>query len=81
MSDVPSFPYALLWQERNVGSVANLTRQDGDEFLALASQIPLKTEIQVFRLEEANEALESLRAGGIRGAAVLRISASGYGEN
>jgi propanol-preferring alcohol dehydrogenase len=81
MSDVPSFPYALLWQERNVGSVANLTRQDGDEFLALASQIPLKTEIQVFRLEEANEALESLRAGGIRGAAVLRISASGHGEN
>lgn len=74
MSDVPTFPYALLWQERNVCSVANLTRKDGDEFLPLAPQIPVKTEFQTFRLEEANEALESLRAGKIRGAAVLSIA-------
>jgi propanol-preferring alcohol dehydrogenase len=74
MSDVPTFPYALLWQERNVCSVANLTRKDGDEFLPLAPQIPVKTEFQTFRLEEANEALENFRAGKIRGAAVLSIA-------
>jgi propanol-preferring alcohol dehydrogenase len=74
MSDVPSFPYSLLWQERNLCSVANLTRRDGDEFLALAPQIPVTTETRTFRLEEANEALDCLRAGQIRGAAVLSIS-------
>jgi len=73
MSDIPSFPYELLWEERLVRSVANLTRRDGEEFLALAPQIPVHTEIEVFELERANEALDRLRAGEIRGAAVLRL--------
>ncbi|MBV8561894.1 MAG: zinc-dependent alcohol dehydrogenase family protein [Actinobacteria bacterium] len=73
MSDIPSFPYELLWEERSVLSVANLTRRDGEELLALAPQVPIRTEVEVFPLEEANEALERLRAGRIRGAAVLRI--------
>jgi propanol-preferring alcohol dehydrogenase len=71
MSDIPSFPYDLLWEERTVCSVANLTRRDGDEFLALAPTIPVKTEIRTFRLEEANTALAQLRAGAFRGSAVL----------
>jgi alcohol dehydrogenase, propanol-preferring len=71
MSDIPSFPYELLWQERAICSVANLTRRDGAEFLALAPQVPVFTEIQTFPLAEANEALASLRSGRIRGAAVL----------
>jgi propanol-preferring alcohol dehydrogenase len=73
MSDVPSFPYELLWEERVVRSVANLTRRDGEEFLALAPQVPVRTEIETFPLEQANEALERLRRGQIRGAAVLRV--------
>jgi alcohol dehydrogenase, propanol-preferring len=73
MSDVPSFPYELLWEERVVRSVANLTRRDGEEFLALAPQVPVRTEIETFPLEQANEALERLRRGRIRGAAVLRV--------
>jgi alcohol dehydrogenase, propanol-preferring len=73
MSDIPSFPYELLWEERVVRSVANLTRRDGEEFLALAPQVPVRTEVEVFPLEQANEALDSLRAGRIRGAAVLRV--------
>jgi propanol-preferring alcohol dehydrogenase len=73
MSDIPSFPYELLWEERLVRSVANLTRRDGEEFLALAPQIPVQTEIEVFELEGANEALDRLRDGEIRGAAVLRL--------
>jgi propanol-preferring alcohol dehydrogenase len=73
MSDIPSFPYELLWEERLVRSVANLTRRDGEEFLALAPQVPVHTEIEVFELEQANEALDRLRAGEIRGAAVLRL--------
>jgi len=73
MSDIPSFPYELLWEERLVRSVANLTRRDGKEFLALAPQVPVRTEIEVFELEQANEALDRLRAGEIRGAAVLRL--------
>jgi propanol-preferring alcohol dehydrogenase len=73
MSDVPSFPYELLWEERVVRSVANLTRRDGEEFLALAPQVPVRTEIEPFSLEQANEALERLRRGQIRGAAVLRV--------
>jgi propanol-preferring alcohol dehydrogenase len=72
MSDIPAFPYELLWHERAVRSVANLTRQDGDEFLALAPQVPVRTEVEVFPLEQANEALDRLRAGRVRGAAVLR---------
>ena len=71
MSDIPSFPYHLLWGERTVRSVANLTRRDGEEFLALAPQIPVRTEIQVLPLRAANEALARLRSGQVRGAAVL----------
>src|SRR5262245_42388537 len=71
MTDIPSFPYELLWGERQVLSVANLTRADGEDFLALAPHVPVRTEIETFPLAEANDALESLRAGRIRGAAVL----------
>jgi alcohol dehydrogenase, propanol-preferring len=75
MSDIPAFPYELLWGERSVRSVANLTRRDGEEFLALAPQIPVRTDVEEFPLEQANEALERLRSGRLRGAAVLRVSA------
>lgn len=71
MSDIPSFPYPLLWQERSLASVANLTRQDGEEFLALAPRVPVEARTQVFPLEQANEALECLRTGSLQGAAVL----------
>ena len=71
MSDIPSFPYALLWGERSIRSVANLTRQDGTEFLALAARIPIVTHIEAFALADANVALEHLRAGALTGAAVL----------
>jgi propanol-preferring alcohol dehydrogenase len=73
MSDVPSFPYELLWEERSIRSVANLTRRDGEEFLALAPQIPVRTEVETFPLERANEALDRLRRGEVRGAAVLTL--------
>jgi propanol-preferring alcohol dehydrogenase len=73
MSDIPSFPYELLWGERSVLSVANLTRRDGDEFLELAPRVPVRTEVEPFALEDANEALARLRRGMIRGAAVLTI--------
>jgi alcohol dehydrogenase, propanol-preferring len=73
MSDIPSFPYDELWGERAIRSVANLTRRDGQEFLALAPRVPVRTEVELFRLEQANEALERLRGGDIRGAAVLMI--------
>jgi propanol-preferring alcohol dehydrogenase len=76
MSDIPSFPYELLWGERVLRSVANLTRRDGEEFLALAPRVPVRTEVEAFRLEDANEALGRLRAGEIRGAAVLRVAVS-----
>jgi alcohol dehydrogenase, propanol-preferring len=71
MSDIPSFPYSLLWGERVLRSVANLTRRDGEEFLALAPKVPVKTEVETFPLGEANEALDRLRAGRLRGGAVL----------
>lgn len=71
MSDIPSFPYSILWEERSICSVANLTRRDGEEFMALAPKVPVQTEIETFRLEEANEVLSRLRAGKIRAAAVL----------
>ncbi|WP_240454165.1 zinc-dependent alcohol dehydrogenase family protein [Halomonas sp. NO4] len=71
MSDIPAFPYRLLWQERSVKSVANLTRRDGEEFLALAPTVPIRTEIRAYPLEEANQALEDLRQGRLSGAAVL----------
>jgi propanol-preferring alcohol dehydrogenase len=72
MSDIPAFPYRLLWGERTVRSVANLTRRDGEEFLALAPKVPVRTEVEVFPLDQANEALGRLRTGQIRGAAVLQ---------
>ena len=71
MSDIPSFPYEILWEERSLGSVANLTRRDGEEFLALAPRVPVRTEVTTYPLERANEALADLRAGRFRGAAVL----------
>jgi len=71
MSDIPSFPYESLWGERVIRSVANLTRADGDEFLALAPTIPVRTEVETFPLDQANEALRRLRNGELRGAAVL----------
>ncbi|MBZ4420689.1 zinc-dependent alcohol dehydrogenase family protein [Myxococcus sp. RHSTA-1-4] len=77
MSDIPAFPYALLWGERVVRSVANLTRADALDFLALAPSVPVRTEVQVFPLSEANAALSALRAGHVRGAAVLDVDAEG----
>ncbi len=71
MSEIPAFPYDILWGERVVKSVANLTRRDGEEFLTLAPKIPVRTEIQTFSLEQANSALKRLRSGRIQGAAVL----------
>ena len=73
MSDIPSFPYEQLWGERVLGSVANLTRRDGEEFLAIAPEVPVRTEVELHPLEGANEALDSIRTGRLRGAAVLTI--------
>ncbi len=73
MSDIPRFPYRLLWEERVIRSVANLTRQDGDEFFAIAPQVPVRTEVELFPLNRANEALNRLRAGEVQGAAVLMM--------
>jgi alcohol dehydrogenase, propanol-preferring len=75
-TDIPSFPYSLLWGERSVRSVANLTRRDGEEFLALAPRVPVRTEVEAFPLAEANEALARLRSGRVRGAAVLAVAAA-----
>jgi len=80
MSDIPSFPYSLLWGERVIRSVANLTRQDGIEFLELASKIPLNTQVKAYPLEKANEALNDLRAGKFTGAAVLTMSEEDRGK-
>jgi propanol-preferring alcohol dehydrogenase len=74
MSDIPSFPYSILWGERTVRSVANLTRADGEEFLNLAPAIPIRTRVQVYQLEQANEALDDLRRSRLRGSGVLSIS-------
>ena len=73
MSDIPSFSYEQLWGERTLGSVANLTRQDGNEFLAIAPEVPIRTEVELHSLEDANQALASIRDGSLRGAAVLKI--------
>jgi propanol-preferring alcohol dehydrogenase len=73
MSEIPAFPYEILWGERSLGSVANLTRADGEELLALAPRVPVRTEVTTYPLERANEALEDLRNGAFRGAAVLRL--------
>lgn len=73
MSEIPSFPYEILWGERMVRSVANLTRRDGDEFLELAPRIPIETEVEIYALEQANQALEDLRHGRLAGSAVLQV--------
>ncbi len=73
MSDIPAFPYAWLWEERSIKSVANLTRQDGTELLELAPRVPIRTSIDVLPLAEANEALRRLRAGELHGSAVLKV--------
>ncbi len=73
MSEIPTFPYEILWSERTLGSVANLTRRDGEEFLALAPQVPVRTEVSPYPLAEANRAVEDLRTGAFRGAAVLTV--------
>ena len=72
MSEIPSFPYEILWREREIVSVANLTRRDGEAFLALAPRVPVRTTVAAYALEDANAALDDLRAGRVHGAAVLR---------
>jgi propanol-preferring alcohol dehydrogenase len=81
MSDIPSFPYEILWGERSIASVANLTRADGEEFMALAPQVPVRTEVTPYPLERANEALTDLRTGRLRGAAVLQIDQENEGQD
>ncbi len=73
MSDIPSFPYEILWGERSIRSVANLTRRDGEELLEVAPQVPVRTEVTSYALERANDALDDIRTGSLRGAAVLTI--------
>jgi propanol-preferring alcohol dehydrogenase len=73
MSEIPAFPYEILWGERTLGSVANLTRRDGEEFLALAPLVPVRTEVSLYPLEGVNDALQAIRAGTLEGAAVLRL--------
>jgi len=80
MSDIPSFPYEILWGERQVKSVANLTRRDAEEFFAIAPSVPIRAAVQTFPMEAANEALEALRTGRVRGAAVLCPGASRRGS-
>ena len=77
MSEIPAFPYEALWGERVLGSVANLTREDGEEFLRLAPQVPIRTDIEVHPLAAADEALDSIRSGRLRGAAVLDVAPHG----
>ncbi len=71
MSDIPAFPYDILWEERSVRSVANLTRADGRDFLELAPRVPVRTRVTTFALEQAEDALDAIRSGGLEGAAVL----------
>jgi propanol-preferring alcohol dehydrogenase len=74
MSEIPPFSYDLLWQERSITSVANLTREDAREFLRLAPEIPVRAKISIYKLSEANKALEDLRGGRLNGAAVLSMT-------
>jgi propanol-preferring alcohol dehydrogenase len=74
MSEIPAFPYEILWAERMLGSVANLTRADGEEFLEIAPRVPVRTEVTVYPLGDANLALEDLRKGALAGAAVLTVA-------
>ena len=76
MSDIPSFPYELLWGERSISSVANLTRKDAAEFMKIAPEVPVRTTTQPFPLEQANEAIDRLRKGELEGAAVLTLGES-----
>ena len=76
MSDIPSFPYEILWEERCIKSVANLTRQDGEEFMALAPKIPVETQVHPYPLKDTNQALDDLRAGRFTGAAVIVVKES-----
>jgi propanol-preferring alcohol dehydrogenase len=80
MSDIPSFPYEILWGERVLRSVANLTREDGERFLALAPQVPIRTQVEAFALEDAGDALARLRSGQIRGGAVILPRRQARGE-
>jgi propanol-preferring alcohol dehydrogenase len=73
MSDIPSFPYAWLWRERRIVSVANLTRADGEAFMRIAAEVPLKVQVRPYRLVDANAALDDLRAGRCTAAAVLQV--------
>ena len=73
MSDIPSFPYALLWEERSISSVANLTRQDGLDFMQLVENFPIHVSVKAFPLAEANQALTAIREGKLEGSAVLVI--------
>jgi propanol-preferring alcohol dehydrogenase len=79
MTDIPQFPYRLLWGERTVCSVANLTRSDAEQFMDLAPRVPVRTHVEIFQLSEANEALDRLRRGMLRGAAVLVASTAKAG--
>ena len=81
MTDIPSFPYEILWGERQLRSVANLTRRDGEEFLDLAPAVPVRTSVTPYALEAANQALDDLRAGRVRGAAVLTLGTSSREES
>ncbi len=74
LSDIPSFPYELLWGERVLRSVANLTWADGRDFLPVAARVPVRTQVTTFPLDEANEALAALRGGGVKGAIVLQVA-------
>ena len=76
MTDIPSFPYADLWEERIITSVANLTRRDGEEFFNIAPRVPVKTKTETFPLEQANTALDRFRSGELKGTAVLVMNAS-----
>jgi propanol-preferring alcohol dehydrogenase len=80
MSDIPSFPYELLWEERSLRSVANLTRADGEEFLALAPRVPVRTQVRPYPLAAAGQALDDLRAGRVRGAAVIDMADRSVGR-
>ena len=71
MSDIPQFPYRLLWGERTVCSVANLTRKDAEDFMAIAPRVPVRAHIETFQLTDANDALDRLRGGRLKGTAVL----------
>ena len=77
MSEIPAFPYEILWGERSLRSVANLTRADGVKFMRLAPQVPVRTRVRAYRLSDAQNALDDLRAGRVHGAAVVTIEARG----